>query len=429
MIWPTLVAKALPDRTIYAQFRDTVTGDMFNDRKLDTLWTMLGEFHDEYSKAPTHSEMLMWLRRLPEAQKEHIDDYIRVIDNAYTNPPQVSDDVLAGEVTDSIKQHLTEKMILAGSAMLDSGRVDYDGLESQMRQILATSVDLDLGVDIGSDPKAAMAMVAAEERFQPIPTGITGMDKSLGGGWRRRQFCCGIGASGIGKSTFLVNHACAGVHAGFDTLLLTVELDVEAVVERTLRRITQRPVEQMLKEYDESVSWITKWFSQAQARLFVRQARMGRFSVNELEAYLDRMEVLENFIPELIVVDYLDELKPSNTQGRLEKRHQHRGIAQDLVGLAKTRDAAVVTMTQTNREALEAKNVTGKHIGEDYGKIQVSDLVYAICQQQEEYEKNIARIRWLKKRDRGGRGQEIPVWVDYEIMMVESLDQRIVVAA
>lgn len=427
MIWEHLIAKAMTSRTIYAQFKDAITPEMFQDRMIGTIWTLLGDFYTEHSRSPTHTEMLVWLRRLPPQQKERLPDYISKVNNCYNNPPDIADDVLTNEVTDGIKQHLTENMLMAGSAMLDAGKVNYDELETQMKRILSTTVDLDLGIEINKDPAAALAMVGQEERYTPISTGIEGMDRTLDGGWYRRQFACGIGSSGIGKSTVLVNQACAGVYAGFDTLLITVELEQDMVVERVLRRITKRPRDKMLEEHHESLSWITRWFGRAGARLIVKQARMGRFGVSDIEAYLDRIALLDGFVPALIVVDYLDELRPSADHRRQEKRHQHRGIAQDLVGLAKTRNAAVSTMTQTNREALEKKRVTLKYIGEDYGKVQVSDLVYALCQTQEEYEKQQMRIRWLKKRDRGGKGQEVPCFVDYSTMVVESLESTRVV--
>lgn len=429
MIWDRLIGKAMTSSTVYAQFREVITPDMFKDRLLATLWTQLGGFYQEYGRAPAQTEMLVWLRRLPPHQKERVAEYIHKVENYYSQPSDIGDDVLAGEVTEAIKQDLTEKLILAGSAMLDSGQVNYDELESQMKGIIGTTTDLDLGIDIGRDPAAAYDLAINQERFTPIPTGIEGLNKTLNGGWYKKQFVCGIGSSGIGKSTFLVNHACAAAYAGFNTLLLTVELDDVMVVERILQRITQRTREELLEQRDESIGWISRWFGRADARLVVKQARSGRFTVSDLEAYLDRLEMLEGFVPDLIVVDYLDELRPSAEQRRQDKRHQHRGIAQDLVGLAKVRDVAVVTMTQTNREALEKKKVTLKHIGEDYGKVQVADLVFAICQTQDEYDKQQARIRWLKKRDRGGKGQEVPIWVDYGIMMVESLDKRIVRAA
>ena len=429
IVWDRLVARAMTNSTVFAQFKDSISPDVFQDRVLATLWTQLGGFYKEYSRNPSHTEMLMWLRRLPPHQKDRISEYIAKVEGYYTKPIDVSDEVLAGEVTEGIKQDLTEKLILSGSAMLDAGQVSYDELESQMKTIISTSTDLDLGIDIGSDPAAAFNRSISAERFVPIPTGITGLNKTLDGGWYRKQFVCGIGASGIGKSTFLVNHAVAGAYAGFNTLLLTVELEDVMVIERVIQRITQRTRSELLEQRDESIGWMSKWFGRAEGRLVVKQARSGRFTVSDLEAYLDRLEILENFVPDLIVIDYLDELKPSKEQSRLEKRHQHRGIAQDLVGLAKVRNAAVVTMTQTNREALEVKKVTLKHIGEDYGKVQVADLVFAICQTQDEYDKQQARIRWLKKRDRGGKGQEVPVWIDYGIMMVESLEKRIVRAA
>ena len=75
--------------------------------------------------------------------------------------------------------------------------------------------------------------------------------------------------------------------------------------------------------------------------------------------------------------------------------------------------------------ALGKRKLTEKDVGEDYGKVKIADLNYAICQTEEEYKTGQARVRILKNRDGRGRGREVNVTVNYDKMLVESMEPKV----
>lgn len=425
-VWETFVSRSLQDRTIFLQLREHVDRIMFQDNLLGNIWELLCGFFDEYAKLPTLKEFVIWLRRLPAYEKERAGSYVERMNALYAMTNDVSNEVLLGEAEEAIRQYRIGQMLMNGTAMLEAGRINYDDMQRQMREILRTRLDMDLGMELNKDPGHLITQVLQDERYEPISSGIQGLDRSLGGGWFRGQILCGIGPPGVGKSTFLLNHAVGAVQEGYDVLLLTVELQALMVAERVIRRIAKRTREEMVREVRETEQWMETWFALAGSRFFLKYATPGTFTVHDLDAYLDRLSNLEGFVPDVVVVDYLDEMGASKDDRRRDLRHQHSGIARDLAGLAKERNHVAITMTQTNRAALGKKKLSEKDIGEDFGKIKIVDLSYAICQTQEEYDAKQARIRWLKMRDRPGKGREIPVYVDYELMTVRSLEQQMV---
>lgn len=422
-VWDALVARSLVDKVTFMQFRDTVTGPMFHDTMLAQVWSLVGTFFDKYGKVPTEDEMVAWLRTMSSSERERAKDYVAEVQRLYRDPPQFDPKVLREEAVAAIKHHMVEQMLLDGGAMHESGRVDYDALMGTMKDILAVDVDTSLGIELSAQVDEMVAAVTAEEQSEVIKSGIKGLDKIIGG-FRRGQFACGIAPSGVGKSTFLVNHAVAAARQGKDVLLLTVELEDIRVVERLIRRIAKMGRKELQAGYVEAGKWVGRFFRMTGARMFVKYARPGSFMVSDLDNYLDRAQAIADFTPELVAIDYLDEMRPNADDRRKDTRHQHSGIARDLTGLAKDRQVAVVTETQTNRAALGKRKLTEKDVGEDYGKVKIADVNYAICQTDDEYKVGKARVRILKNRDGWGKGREVPVVVDYDRMFVESMEPQ-----
>lgn len=422
-IWDALVARALVDKITFVQFRDVVTPAMLKDSMLNQVWKLAGSFFDRYKKMPSQDEMTAWLRTLPASERERGDDYTSELSRLYGKPADFNKDVLRDEVVEAIKQHKVEQLLLDGSAMHEAGRLDYESLMSSMKDILNVSLDTSLGLDVFKVAEETIDRMSSPERDEYITTGITGLDKLIGG-WKKGQFACGIAPSSVGKSTILVNHAVGAAVHEHNVLLLTVELEDFRVVERVIKRIAKMTDNEFKKDKQKAKETVGKFFRFTHSRLIVKYARPGSFTVADLDNYLDRLEIMEDFVPDLVAVDYLDEMRPSADDRRVEKRHQHSGIARDLTGLAKDRQVAVVTETQTNRNAVNKEKVTEKDIGEDYGKIKIADVNYAICQTEKEYNSLQARLRILKNRDGRGKGKEVHVKIDYPKMVVRSLEAK-----
>lgn len=423
-IWDALVARSLVDKVTFMQFRDVVTPPMLKDSMLVQVWNLVGTFFDKYRKVPSIDEMIAWLRTMPASERERAKDYIAEVRRLYDDPPRFDPDVLREEVVAAIRQFKVEQMLLDGSAMHEAGRIDFDSLMASMRDVLSVSVDASLGIELNAHVGEMIQQVTAAEHFDFIKTGIHGLDRIIGG-FRRGQFACGLAPSGVGKSTFLVNHAVAAAKQGRNVLLLTVELEDFRVVERIVRRVAKMGARELQSKEAEAATWVTKFFKMTGSRLFVKYARPNSFTVGDLDNYLDRLQGISDFEPELVAIDYLDEMRASADDRRKDTRHQHSGISRDLTGLAKDRRVAVVTETQTNRAALGKRKLTEKDVGEDYGKVKIADICYAICQTEDEYRTGQARIRILKNRDGFGRGREVPVHVDYDRMLVESMEPRV----
>lgn len=126
-----------------------------------------------------------------------------------------------------------------------------------------------------------------------------------------------------------------------------------------------------------------------------------RFSANltKVKSDLDILEHTEDFIPDVIVVDYADILAPEDdriTEGRERTDETWKSLA----NLAGTRYCLVVTVSQSTRASIEKKNVTQTDTAEDIRKQAHVDVMFALSQLREEKRQGIMRVSLISHRHR-----------------------------
>lgn len=118
-------------------------------------------------------------------------------------------------------------------------------------------------------------------------------------------------------------------------------------------------------------------------------------TVEQLEVELDRLEQQENYIPNVIIVDYADIMTPSD---KTDYRNQIDGIWKRLRALAQKRKCAVFTASQSGRASIN-KNVDSKDIAEDIRKLAHVTSMVSINQTRVEKKLGFMRLKQLAVRD------------------------------
>lgn len=255
--------------------------------------------------------------------------------------------------------------------------------------------------------------------LESFPTGIPELDEySMGPAPGRLHLFAGL--SGRGKSWWLLNLAKQAMLHGKKVLFITCEMSEEEVMQRTMQNrfaITKRPqdvVRPILQKKDgEFQALATKTLKRPSLeddgiktslhkrlsnskknRMITRYFPAGELSVRGLEAYLDVLETSDKFIPDLILLDYMDlmEVDSDNLRQSLNQ------MSINLKGLAMKRSVAVATATQLNADAENKSTATGVNIAEAKGKIYASDVFITYNQTAAEHSRGLARLFVVKGR-------------------------------
>tara|TARA_R110000803_G_scaffold200636_1_gene265102 strand:+ start:61 stop:651 length:591 start_codon:yes stop_codon:yes gene_type:complete len=149
-------------------------------------------------------------------------------------------------------------------------------------------------------------------------------------------------------------------------------------------------------------------------QLKIKEFPTKRAGINQVRAYLNQLNNYENFVPDVIIVDYLELLATETDMAEYQAQER---LAQELRGLAIEHKCLVWTATQTNREGRKVRLITDTELADSYGKTRVCDLVMSINQDEEEFDKGKSRVYIIKSRN--GRARFIiPAKMDYQRLVI-----------
>jgi hypothetical protein len=115
---------------------------------------------------------------------------------------------------------------------------------------------------------------------------------------------------------------------------------------------------------------------------------------DDLISDLDNLEYTENFIPDIILIDYFDITAKTNDDERADANIKwQRGK-----NLAGVRRALVINCNQSNRDSIDRKNIGQKNTGEDIRKLAHVDALFVLNQLPSEKKEGRIRIDTLVHR-------------------------------
>jgi hypothetical protein len=131
--------------------------------------------------------------------------------------------------------------------------------------------------------------------------------------------------------------------------------------------------------------------------IIIKQFPTGKLTVSQLEGYLDNLEATEQFVPDLLIVDYPDlmDLQTDSQQYRIGLANVYKRLR----GIAVARNMALAVPTQSNRAGSGAKFVGRKNVAESYTKIADADVVLTYSQTDLEKKLHLARLSVIAGRN------------------------------
>jgi len=120
-------------------------------------------------------------------------------------------------------------------------------------------------------------------------------------------------------------------------------------------------------------------------------------TVKDIEAHLDNMEHYDNYLADVVIIDYADLLMADKRAGN-EHRHQLDNIWKGLRRISQSRNILLVTASQTAKETFD-RDIRRGDAAEDIRKIAHVTAAVGINQKHSEIDKGIIRISQLVVRE------------------------------
>jgi replicative DNA helicase len=407
-----LLAAAFFDEGFFRKFWPLLTPDFWGDRYYNAIAVFVDEFHKKYQRQPAFETMVDFFASDPDLSEEERGVYGAVFDdllsspmedlpfyvdhlrtfirrNAFTNALQDAEKALEGNRFEAIVSGVTAANLVAVER--DFGTVNFFRPES---------------VETRTDRRLDTTSV----HIRRVACWIGTLDNYIRSGLPPGTLSVFVGATGVGKSMALVHCARMAVLQNFKVIYVSLELEASAVSDRFDSAFSGVPFDRLTDMAGDVRKRMQDSFSRYGDALRIIEYPETSLTPDSLNGLIEVLRRDSGFAPDVVVVDYADLMKPSQTYK--DRRFELSSIYTMLHRIAKAQKVVLITATQARRDAIGKRIVGLADISEDISKAWIADHIFGICQTLEEAQQNRARLFVAKNRS-GKPFQEISFDQDY----------------
>jgi replicative DNA helicase len=410
------------NQDFFSEIVALIKPEFFDYPSYSLIFEKIKSYQSEYGRLPPDDILIEFIKQdLPK--NESISDYQQDIEDINNIDKSVIEnrDYILDLVEGFARKQAVKAAIKNSIRHLEDDNTA--AIEEEVRKALLVSRVHNIGQQYFDDIEARYQRAFVEKNKNRFKTVFNSCNNYLEGGVCPKELCMVIAPPGVGKSLYLVNQSVVALTENRKVLYISLEMSEDKIAQRIDSVITLIP-NSKLKEpsyrdiFKQRLSIFTTKFKDA--KLVIKEFPTGQLTVNDIRALLVQLKLYYNFKPDVIMVDYLELLRPNRVIDA-EYQAQER-IAQELRGLAVEHNCLIWTATQTNRNGKKVNLITDAELGDSYGKIRPVDWAISLNQTSEEYDKGYMRAWVVKARD-SKQHYLIPVAVNYSNLLMEETTQ------
>ena len=159
-------------------------------------------------------------------------------------------------------------------------------------------------------------------------------------------------------------------------------------------------------------------------KIIIKEFSAGRASLGSVETHLDKLQHNHDFLPDMIIIDYLDLLKNRN-HGRKNVHDDIDDIYVDARGLARERGLPLLSPSQMGRAGANDDITDPTKIGGSYKKLMICDFGVGLARKRKDKINGTGKFTVLANRH-GGDGMVFKATLDTSNGNIEIDEEQMV---
>ncbi len=339
----------------FALCKNILKAEYFNPEFRSTV-SLLHEYFEDFSKIPS-VDLIAADTGMKYAKRQITNDEI---------------DYCTKEVEKFCRKKAYKFAIEKASKLYQEGK--EDDIEKIIKDAVMVSLNRDIGVNYYDNVSTRLNRMASTP--QRISTGWEDVDEALGGGLARTELLLLSANSGGGKSISLANLGLNFCEQGLNVMYITLELSSDMVEQRFDIMNTGIPTINWIPRKDEIISAVQS-IADGKGELIIRRMPSGTTS-NQIRAFLKEHELRRNYVPDLLIIDYLDGMGANERVSADLIFEKDRLATEQLRDILFDYNMAGATASQQNRAALDAAELHQGHIAGGISKVNTADWCISI---------------------------------------------------
>jgi hypothetical protein len=403
-----VIAKTIPANLFEGDYRHIA------EKALD-FWT-------QYNAAPKQHIADLLSDILEDKQDRRRATYQRILVQMIEVLPQINVNYVLRSMGDHIEEMRFKAIILEAAEKIDAqGHNGVKEAKNLFQNFFKeTNKQFDAALRLNDIDKMLAYLAASQSEFK---TGIKDLDAANIVPMRGKIFLA-IASTGRGKTWLLIQLGKMAFLQRKKVLHITLEIEAEEVLQRyhqalfgaakkedvnkiaTMKFDKKGNLDQIVsqsvnipfnfnsKAIREELQTRVNHFGSRSSNFIIKRFAMSTLTIEQYEAYLEYLSVVEGFEPDLVLIDYPKIMKLDVKELRISLGR----LVETLRGVAQRRNHALAAVHQGSKLSADADMVKATHVSEDWSIIGTCDFVLTYSQTMAEKERGLARLYVDKAR-------------------------------
>lgn len=367
-----VIGRLLTSKTFLTNIVDVLSSDYFENKQHEWIISTIVSYFNEYHTYPSIDKMNVEVKKVEnEVLRIAITEQLR---EAYKVADSASDLAwVESEFQNFCTNQQVKKAIMTSVDLLDIG--DYDGIKSLINNALKANQDKNIGHIYEKDIETRYR----EDSRNPVPYPWKAFNDITEGGAGKGELVLIFGNPKGGKSWAVISMAAKAIQEGYNVVYYTLELSEAYVGKRIDACLTGIPVNELSKRRKEVEAKVAG----IKGKIRIKEYPAGRASLDTIESHLQQLQTQDDFIPHMVIIDYLDLLKNRN-RGRKDQLADTNDIFVDARGLAREYQVPLISPSQIGRAGANDDIIQADKIAGSYAKVMIADFAVSLSRKRKD---------------------------------------------
>ncbi len=375
--------------------------EYFLDRTEAKLFELVHDYINKFSDQPNRASLTVSAAQDESMGEKETEQVKEVINDIFDIVPPTNEEWLIN----TTEQWCKDKAIylaLNRSIQIQTGEGKKGEtphlIPTILSDALAVCFDSKIGMDLHDDVEARWDYYT--NPVHKIPFDLSIFNEVTDGGIPRKTLNLFVAGVNVGKSMGLIHLACMYMRQGLNVLYISNEMKVEEVFKRVDANLLKTDMKDIPHLGRETfTARIQRLREKSQGRLKVKEYSAGASSVAHYRHLLNELSLKQNFVPDVILVDYLGITASANVRaGSVNSYEYYKHVATELRALASDTNTIVWTAAQFNRSGMASTDAGMEDLAESKAIADTADGMWGFTRTEELDALGQILVKQLKSR-------------------------------
>lgn len=379
-----VIGALMTDQKFVVNVRDVIKLEYFNSQAHKWIVQKILDYFDAFHTVPTLEVLQIEFKKIDnDVLKVAVREELKYSYEVSTDDLQfVKEEFLA-----FCRNQEMKNAILESADKLK--QEDYEGIRALIEKALKAGQEKDAGLNYKKDVEARY-----RDDYRPtIPTPWQTLSDLFSGGFGPGDLFLIFGSPGGGKSWLCIDIAAEAAKLGYNVFYYTLELSEKYVSRRIDAAMTGYCVDDLREHRAE----VDKMVEELPGNIIIKEYAPKSATISTIKAHVQQC-IEDGIRPDLIIIDYIDYLKPSSKVRYSERKDEVDDVYIGSKALAKELQVPVLSPSQVNRMGAKDTVVEGDKAAGSYDKMMVADASFSLSRTKEDKVLGTGRIHIMKNR-------------------------------